>query len=218
MRRATLGRSLRGRGTAARGDAVVGRCHQGKRRRSGLTVFRKFIVWALAILGLMTVALSLVRIPYEVLWISPHGEYLVCFNGMLGRLEGTWDSSDPAKQLFNPPVGWCVLSGAAFEALNGTQEWKVVWPFRSRPELHLQSTLWSVHVPGWALAIPSLLLAACFHMIGRQMRRQGVCPACGYDLTGNLTGICPECGTIIPRRSTNVVPKSRAVPRSTASE
>ena len=25
-------------------------------------------------------------------------------------------------------------------------------------------------------------------------RRRGLCPACGYDLTGNTTGVCPECG------------------------
>jgi hypothetical protein len=24
------------------------------------------------------------------------------------------------------------------------------------------------------------------------------CPACGYNLTGNLSGICPECGTPVP--------------------
>jgi hypothetical protein len=22
----------------------------------------------------------------------------------------------------------------------------------------------------------------------------GLCPACGYDLTGNVSGVCPECG------------------------
>ena len=25
------------------------------------------------------------------------------------------------------------------------------------------------------------------------------CPACGYDLTGNISGVCPECGTQIAR-------------------
>jgi hypothetical protein len=30
----------------------------------------------------------------------------------------------------------------------------------------------------------------------RQRRRQsmGLCPACGYDLIGNVSGVCPECG------------------------
>jgi len=26
----------------------------------------------------------------------------------------------------------------------------------------------------------------------------GVCPTCGYNLTGNVSGICPECGTPVP--------------------
>jgi hypothetical protein len=25
-------------------------------------------------------------------------------------------------------------------------------------------------------------------------RQRGQCPACGYDLTGNVSGVCPECG------------------------
>jgi hypothetical protein len=34
------------------------------------------------------------------------------------------------------------------------------------------------------------------HRRMRYLRRlTGVCPACAYDMTGNLTGVCPECGT-----------------------
>jgi len=29
--------------------------------------------------------------------------------------------------------------------------------------------------------------------------RKGLCIACGYDLTGNVSGACPECGTMIQR-------------------
>ena len=25
----------------------------------------------------------------------------------------------------------------------------------------------------------------------------GLCPACGYDLTGNASGVCPECGRAV---------------------
>jgi hypothetical protein len=28
----------------------------------------------------------------------------------------------------------------------------------------------------------------------RYRRKHGLCPHCGYNLTGNTTGICPECG------------------------
>ena len=29
----------------------------------------------------------------------------------------------------------------------------------------------------------------------RGRRAKGLCVACGYDLTGNVSGVCPECGT-----------------------
>jgi hypothetical protein len=28
----------------------------------------------------------------------------------------------------------------------------------------------------------------------RLRARRGLCPRCGYDLTGNVSGVCPECG------------------------
>jgi hypothetical protein len=30
-----------------------------------------------------------------------------------------------------------------------------------------------------------------------QRHRQGLCPTCGYNLTGNTSGTCPECGTVV---------------------
>jgi hypothetical protein len=35
---------------------------------------------------------------------------------------------------------------------------------------------------------------------------RGLCPACSYDLTGNVSGTCPECGERLP-------PKYRMPPR-----
>jgi hypothetical protein len=29
----------------------------------------------------------------------------------------------------------------------------------------------------------------------RERKAKGLCPHCGYDLTGNVSGVCPECGT-----------------------
>jgi hypothetical protein len=34
----------------------------------------------------------------------------------------------------------------------------------------------------------------------RQRRQNGLCLACGYDLTGNVSGVCPECGTEVEHR------------------
>ena len=31
--------------------------------------------------------------------------------------------------------------------------------------------------------------------------RQGLCPRCGYSLTGNASGTCPECGTPTPAKA-----------------
>ena len=31
----------------------------------------------------------------------------------------------------------------------------------------------------------------------RNKGKDGACPACGYDLTGNTSGTCPECGHVI---------------------
>ena len=52
--------------------------------------------------------------------------------------------------------------------------------------------------PPWALA---LLAGVTPHLVRglkaklRDRRRAGgLCPSCGYDLTGNVSGVCRECG------------------------
>jgi len=59
-----------------------------------------------------------------------------------------------------------------------------------------------VRVPLWFpfvafLAFPTgmFCLARLRRWRHRRCRRKGVCPRCGYDLTGNESGTCPECGT-----------------------
>jgi hypothetical protein len=55
-----------------------------------------------------------------------------------------------------------------------------------------------VRVPIWSLLVISGLLSALHALtllIRHRRRKRGVCPSCGYNLTGNTSGVCPECGT-----------------------
>lgn len=67
-------------------------------------------------------------------------------------------------------------------------------------------------VPFWLPSVLLLVYPGIYFIRGpvrRYLRyRRGLCPHCGYNLTGNVSGICPECGTGI---STNV---SRRLKRS----
>jgi hypothetical protein len=66
----------------------------------------------------------------------------------------------------------------------------------------------TVPQPGWFLVVAmvsgpimlGLMLIPIFRRGKIEHRRaNGMCIACGYSLTGNISGVCPECG----RRSTN---------------
>lgn len=60
-----------------------------------------------------------------------------------------------------------------------------------------QVTAESVEIPYWFVATVFFSLPAYklrFHRRGRRIA-SGLCTACGYNLTGNMSGICPECGT-----------------------
>ncbi|TWT42209.1 hypothetical protein RAS1_33390 [Phycisphaerae bacterium RAS1] len=51
--------------------------------------------------------------------------------------------------------------------------------------------LWPVAAAAWIVPI-----RAGFGALRRRRRGMlGLCPSCGYNLTGNLSGRCPECGT-----------------------
>lgn len=57
-------------------------------------------------------------------------------------------------------------------------------------------------VPTFVAAAVAVLgeWALFWRPLERDERRQergarGLCPSCGYDLTGNTSGTCPECGT-----------------------
>ncbi|HEY2589369.1 MAG TPA: hypothetical protein VGI81_26725 [Tepidisphaeraceae bacterium] len=58
-------------------------------------------------------------------------------------------------------------------------------------------TVHALYTP-WAFwtFLTALLPAAAFWRWRRRLSRssRGLCVACGYSLTGNVTGVCPECG------------------------
>ena len=55
-------------------------------------------------------------------------------------------------------------------------------------------------VPTWFVQLMGLAcgVSAAWQALGAARRRRraatGLCAACGYDLTGNVSGVCPECG------------------------
>ena len=59
----------------------------------------------------------------------------------------------------------------------------------------------SVNIPLWFptvafAALPAFTLLRIGSRRRRWREKHGLCVACGYSLTGNLSGGCPECGTI----------------------
>ena len=57
----------------------------------------------------------------------------------------------------------------------------------------------SAQAAGWAVSGVSLLLIVTVSLLYPTPKRHpDHCrPACGYDLTGNVSGVCPECGKSI---------------------
>ena len=54
---------------------------------------------------------------------------------------------------------------------------------------------WAAYAILWLVLFTGLGFSA----LRRALRlRRGLCPACGYDLTGNTSGVCPECGGQAP--------------------
>ncbi len=91
--------------------------------------------------------------------------------------------------------GWSLLS---FRQMVRPSSWSST-SGASGIEIHTGS-VWnrSVYIQG-SVAIPGILLfipcgVACFRRARPYFRaRRGLCPTCGYNLTGNTTGVCPEC-------------------------
>ena len=73
------------------------------------------------------------------------------------------------------------------------------WGWLALVPVWLGACLWLLWVGGGR----AVWLSYVWWRLGRLLRierrywlswRQGKCPACGYNLTGNTSGVCPECG------------------------
>ena len=68
-------------------------------------------------------------------------------------------------------------------------------------DVYYANTWQGVVVPYWGLCIASAMLpiartSLAIYAVARRRTGDhlGLCPICGYDLTGNVSGVCPECG------------------------
>lgn len=61
-------------------------------------------------------------------------------------------------------------------------------------------------------ALPAAWLLLAFRATRRQRfrRKNGLCPSCGYNLSGNTSGTCPECGTPIAMIGPQAVARNAA--------
>ena len=81
---------------------------------------------------------------------------------------------------------------------------KNVWPTPAAPAVPLRPTyrlVTTIHIPLWGPLVLLLAWPTVAFLRGPlrrwRRRRKGLCLACGYDLTGNVSGVCPECGEAI---------------------
>jgi hypothetical protein len=54
--------------------------------------------------------------------------------------------------------------------------------------------LWLLVATTAALPVYRISTVSIRRFKARRRARENRCPACGYDLTGNVSGVCPECG------------------------
>ena len=100
--------------------------------------------------------------------------------GLFGFVRGAAHDSYPAVQ--HPVFGARYPFGFGFDHVDHSDTNEV-------------EGVWTVAFPLWAAALLTAALPAVrLAHRARRIRRPGLCPKCGYNLTGNVSGVCPECG------------------------
>jgi hypothetical protein len=73
------------------------------------------------------------------------------------------------------------------------------YPRRSGGEIRVRKALVPLPAVAGVAMVVVVLLAGLRRAARRRWRlANGICIACGYDLTGNVSGKCPECGVAVP--------------------
>ena len=146
------------------------------------------------LLNLLTVLSLLLCVAVCVLWVrSRSASDSVQWRRISGGTVETW--------LLLVADGRVGLDGERVSAQNLPPGSDVSWgfglPTRLPPGWRRDSTLPLWHLVVYTSALPLwwLVHRTSGAAASRTRRRDlGLCPGCGYDLTGNVSGVCPECG------------------------
>lgn len=118
------------------------------------------------------------RVRYEDLTCyATHGGWVLPYRGLAWRV-----ATDSFPETHLGPNGYYTGKGS------------IDVPGRNLNVFHLGVPLWLTFLV--LIAYPAV---AFYRGPLRRYRRRrcGLCVACGYDLTGNVSGVCPECATEI---------------------
>jgi hypothetical protein len=119
--------------------------------------------------------------------------------------QGSWASIVPdGIHNYGPPslrlermtiMRWKVQAGESRIVVPSPASRMVVhgWTWRLRCDYWLMSLLFAV--------LPAARLFLHHHRRHHRRLMAGLCRACSYDLTGNVSGVCPECGTPISEKA-----------------
>jgi hypothetical protein len=94
------------------------------------------------------------------------------------------------------------------ESHDGAVRYRTGWRNPSSPQFFVTSSPTAQWIVPYVFISPLLMLSTVLlYVASRRKIRAGVCPSCGYCLTGNTSGTCPECGTPVPKEPADKSPR-----------